>query len=394
LGQTNESLRRGTVEVHGEDFPDPLIPFKSAFSQLLAPKELVDPVLKDQILNFRDGTSQYPLASLSSGEREVVNVVFDFLLRNPTDCIVVFDEPELHLHPELSYKLIQTLKNSGFRNQFLFCTHSADIISASLDNSVVFISPAKDSTNNQAIVVSEEDETHRALKLVGQSIGIVALGKKIVLIEGEHGSLDKQTYGAILKNKFPNLVLVPSGGRGLIQSFSFLADEVLEKSLWGVQFFMLCDRDAVPATKIATELEAKSLGKLRLLGRYHLENYFLEEAVIAEIFADFEAETSWRRSQDQIRARLLEIAREQLSYAAALIVSAVFRERVGNLSIMPKDCNGKSAEELVKILLDATSRERTRIESTIDSKEIEEYTVETMGAAWSGVSAIVRSGRA
>jgi hypothetical protein len=28
-----------------------------------------------------------------------------------------------------------------------------------------------------------------SLRLVGQSIGIVALGKKIVLIEGQHGSL-------------------------------------------------------------------------------------------------------------------------------------------------------------------------------------------------------------
>jgi len=34
----------------------------------------------------------FPVSSLSSGEREVVNVVFDFLLRSPHDCVVIFDE--------------------------------------------------------------------------------------------------------------------------------------------------------------------------------------------------------------------------------------------------------------------------------------------------------------
>ena len=98
--------------------------------------------------------------------------MFDFLLRNPSDCIVIFDEPELHLHPELSYKLLQTLRTVGENNQFIFCTHSADIITASLDQSVIFMAPPLTTEQNQAIVVREDDKTHEALKLLGQSIGI------------------------------------------------------------------------------------------------------------------------------------------------------------------------------------------------------------------------------
>jgi predicted ATP-dependent endonuclease of OLD family len=129
----SEEPSQNTIELNVEEFPDPLIPFKQAFSQLLAPKVLLTPEVKNQQLSYQDGDATRSLPELSSGEREVVNIVFDFLLRNPRDCIVLFDEPELHLHPELSYKLLQTLKNSGIRNQFIFCTHSADIISASLD---------------------------------------------------------------------------------------------------------------------------------------------------------------------------------------------------------------------------------------------------------------------
>jgi hypothetical protein len=195
-----------------------MIPFNDAFRRLLAPKELEEPEPQKGQLFYRHEGKSFPVTALSSGEREVVNIVFDFLLRNPSDCIVIFDEPELHLHPELSYRLIQTLRAAGERNQFIFCTHSAEIISASLDNSVIFIAPPKEPPINQAIRVTENDDTHQALRLVGQSIGIVALGKKIVLIEGQHGSLDKQTYGALLHGRFPDLVLVPSGGKGFNQA--------------------------------------------------------------------------------------------------------------------------------------------------------------------------------
>jgi predicted ATPase len=103
------SGEQAIISVDINKFPDPIVVFKDAFSQLLAPKKLVDPDPKKQQLFYEYERKEYQLNSLSSGEREVVNVVFDFLLRNPSDCIVVFDEPELHLHPELSYRLIQTL---------------------------------------------------------------------------------------------------------------------------------------------------------------------------------------------------------------------------------------------------------------------------------------------
>ena len=97
------------IEIDSRDFPDPLSVFKTAFAQLLSPKTLLDPEVQKQQLFYSDGVDQFPITELSSGEREVVNVVFDMLLRNPSDCIVVFDEPELHLHPELSHRLLQTL---------------------------------------------------------------------------------------------------------------------------------------------------------------------------------------------------------------------------------------------------------------------------------------------
>ncbi|PZQ44089.1 MAG: hypothetical protein DI551_10830, partial [Micavibrio aeruginosavorus] len=128
-GQNNQIADKAKeLMVSGEatmdlDFPDPLEPFKKAFSSLLSPKKLIEADLQKQTLFFEHEGQKLPLEALSSGEREVVNITFDLILRNPSDAVIVFDEPEVHLHPELVQKLVQTLATIGERNQFIFCTH-------------------------------------------------------------------------------------------------------------------------------------------------------------------------------------------------------------------------------------------------------------------------------
>jgi len=349
------------------NFTDPMAPFKDVFRQLLAPKELADLTMGDQRLKYiHDGQPTLDFDSLSSGEREVVNIAFDFLLRRPRDCIVFFDEPELHLHPELSYKLVQTLSTIGSNNQFVFTTHSPDIITASLDRSVIFLGPVDDDATsdsdgapNQAIAVNEADETHQALKLLGQSIGIVALGRKIVLIEGTAASLDKQVYGSILRQRFSDLVLVPSGGKHAIESFGHVHSAVLSKSLWGVEFFMLCDGDSRPPGDSSSD-------RLAILPRYHLENYFLDEVVWARAFAKLEAEGSWLTSDDAIREKLRELAADQISLAVALRVASDIRLRAGNVSVMPKGCNGLTASELAASMGGKLEAEEARLREALD----------------------------
>jgi ABC-type cobalamin/Fe3+-siderophores transport system ATPase subunit len=365
IAQKALELKKGGAETMALDFADPLIPFKEAFSQLLAPKVLQDADVKGQRLTYSLDGQTFGIDSLSSGEREVLNITFDFLLRSPSHCIIFFDEPELHLHPELSYRLLNTLRSIGTRNQFVFCTHSPDIISATLEQSVVFIAPKKGNTN-QAIAVREDDETNQALRLLGHSIGIVALGKKLVLIEGEKSSLDKQTYGSLLKNRFPGLVLVPVGGKHAVQNFSSAISDVLDKTLWGVEFFMLCDGDTAAFGINEADLTKRSGGRLRVLSRYHLENYFLDEAILVEVFAPMEPEGSWLRDPISIRKTLRELAAPLVSYAIALAVSKRLRVAIGNLDAMPKSCHDCKPEELATLITKAVSGERERFERELD----------------------------
>lgn len=95
-------------------------------------------------------------------------------------------------------------------------------------------------------------------------------------IEGEESSLDKQTYGSVLADRHSDLVLVPLGGKHVVESFDTVYEAVLNRTLWSVEFFLLCDGDSAPPQSGTSE-QAFTEGRLRRLSRYHLENYFLDE---------------------------------------------------------------------------------------------------------------------
>jgi energy-coupling factor transporter ATP-binding protein EcfA2 len=384
ISKRARELEKAGTETMALNFGDPLKLFKETFHQLVGPKELLDFDPRTQQLSYMLNGQTLRFDTLSSGEREIVNIVFDFLLREPSDCVIFFDEPELHLHPELSYRLLQTLKFVGKRNQFIFCTHSPDVITASLENTVVFIGPPRENSDgkfeNQAIEVKDDDETNTALRLLGQSIGIVSLGKKIVLIEGNSSSTDKLTYGSILKNRFPSLVLAPSGGRSVVESFRTLTENVLSRTVWGVDFFMLCDRDV---TDVAEPIAGKtqSSGRLRYLKRYHLENYFLDPTALSKVFEKIEAPNSWLVDPQAVDDALKSLAIETVPYAVGLVVAAKVRQLAGNVSIMPKGLERQSVDELIRAFEERIEAEQSRIQSALVITKIETLirdTYETM----------------
>ena len=378
-------LRKDGYESMNLDFTDPLDPFRKTFYQLLGPKSLAAADIQRQTLTYEHNGEIRDINTLSSGEREVLNITFDFLLRKPSDCIVFFDEPELHLHPELLSRLISTLKDIGTNNQFILISHSPDVISASLDDSVIFLMPPKQEGGNQGVLVTAQDTNTEVLSRLGQSVGVVSLGKKIVLIEGASSSLDKQTYAHILKNQFSNLVLLPSGGKGNLYAFEQVLETVLSRSIWGVQFYMLADRDALPVGR-SLGAAGSAAGRLKTLNKYHLENYFLDAETICLCFKPMEEPGHWLRNPSEIDRVLREIAAQHIPYAAALIASKHFRDRVGNIDVMVKGATDASQHGFVSRVLARVGEERERVRTTLDDVEIQRFSEETYQALSYAVS--------
>lgn len=355
--------REGKTEM-SLGFSDPVEPYKEAFEKLLSPKKLVDPDLQAQKLMYEQNGEKRSIDTLSSGEKEVLNISFDFILRKPSDCIIFFDEPELHLHPELLNRLIKTLQEAGKRNQFFLISHSPEVIASSLDDTVIFLTPEKLDGGNQATILKPNGETTEAPNRLGQSVGVVALGKKIVLIEGQHSSLDKKTYSSIVGNAFPELVLLPSGGKDNLRNFDVVTETILDKTLWGIDFFMLADRDN-------DVLENSETHRFKLLPRYHLENHFLDSNVIASCFAEMESSDSWLVDPQKIEDELQAIAASMLSYVASLSASQTIRMTAGNVDLMLKKVHSMDEASMLIAAVNKASEELNRVEGALDSTQVE-----------------------
>ncbi len=127
--------------------------------------------------------------------------------------VIIVDEPELHLHPTLAFKLIETLKNIGdHTNQFLFLTHSSDLISTYYSTGDVYFIDQSSGAHNQAHRLSDiNDKHHEVASLIGQNLGLFAVGKKIVFVEGEESSIDRLTYQKIAQTVNADIRVIPTG---------------------------------------------------------------------------------------------------------------------------------------------------------------------------------------
>lgn len=79
---------------------------------------------KDNWLLFHDGEHPYELAEMSSGEKAVFPLIWDFVYWKIHRSVILLDEIELHLHPPLQQYLVNALPKLGRENQFILTTHS------------------------------------------------------------------------------------------------------------------------------------------------------------------------------------------------------------------------------------------------------------------------------
>lgn len=295
--------------------PDPLQKYKDIFSSILPNKTLLDinPAAPGEF-RFSDQTGQQlPFGALSSGEQEVIKVLFDVARKEIRHSVIIVDEPELHLHPTLTFKLIETLKSIGdHTNQFIFLTHSPDIISTYYSTGDVYFIDQKDNGGNQAHRLSDLDHEHKEVaSLVGQNLGMFAIGKKLVFVEGEKSSIDRLAYQKIAQKIDPEIRVLPAGSVLNILALNNI-EEQIRKAIFGIDLFMIRDRDGLSDEQVSV-LEKN--GRIKCLKRRHIENYFLDDEVLFMVAQRlYLTEKNPSLTRKFIAESIKNIAEESLSY--------------------------------------------------------------------------------
>ena len=302
LGLYHKNLSLGSAEAEPVD---PLQPYNELLGQLFPGYSFVEATADDLSLKVRlpNGTV-LPFQDLSAGEKEVFFILSFFLRNDISDSIVVIDEPELHLHPELARKLLLTMRSIKSQNQIWCATHSAELIDEAGRERTFYLRMDEDRARADCIPAADEESEVRALRdLFGYS-GYVGISKKVVFIEGQSSGADRRTFSNVIPGLSREIKLIPVGSSENLYRINRAILALLESDFARCEFFLIRDRDYLSDAAIE-KYRALMPGRLFVLSRYHIENYLMDEEVISQVLRDT---YSIRMSADEVRRELFGFA--------------------------------------------------------------------------------------
>ncbi|MFA6026219.1 MAG: ATP-binding protein [Ignavibacteriaceae bacterium] len=251
---------------------------------------------KGQLFFKKDTSVDFPYENLSSGEKEVVDIIIDLIVKTPeyNDTVFCIDEPELHLNTSIQRKLIIEIDKLVPDNcQLWVATHSigflralqtdlkekSQILDFSEDyfNGAHTIRPIRATrTNWQRIFKTAlEDLTG----LVAPEEIIYCEGKPIPSFAGTEEGFDAIVYNEIFSEEFHNTLFVSAGGND-VEANSAVALRIITKAFSGVKLKLLKDRDELTETE-RTEFLTKNASN-KMLERREIENYLFDKEVLKE----------------------------------------------------------------------------------------------------------------
>jgi energy-coupling factor transporter ATP-binding protein EcfA2 len=146
------------------------------------------------VVNDKSLTSYGP-SSLSDGEKQVFSLMADMLQLEDEYSVVVVDEPELNLHPELAERLWTLLECEYQDKRFVYATHSIQFALRAQVDALYVIS----SDPGKIRKISNLSEMQRSdlEKFLGGVPGILNAGS-VVVTEGHEKSFDSIFYRWLL----------------------------------------------------------------------------------------------------------------------------------------------------------------------------------------------------
>lgn len=328
LGTYHHNRNKG-IEI-GIEPADPLIPYEALLNNLFPgykfanrdetiPSNLFVQIPSGETITFND---------LSSGEKEVFFILAFFVRHNVTNAIIVIDEPELHLHPELSRLLIQNIKNIRPGNQIWVATHNPEIVDEAGRDKVLYL--ARDDSTRKSQLIRATDE-HQALcqlrNLFGFS-GYIGVARSLVFLEGENSSQDRKMFSSVFTAGTSTVKLVPASGGSSQSRLNAAILSIIESNVGWMRFFLIRDRDYLTEEMIKKYRNHAS-GRIFVLSRHELENYLLDFDVLAIVLSEVFAV---KKTADELKNILFD--------SAIKLSSSVIRDMVAfrlNLLVRPQD---------------------------------------------------------
>lgn len=276
LQEFQTSILSGTPEPN-----DSLEEIKDFFNLFFAPMKFKGVFINKSPFEFVISTSMgdIDIDDLSSGEKEILNIFIRFHQLKPKEAVILFDEADAHLHPDLERRYLEVLRQLGQGNQLILTTHSPEMMIAAGTNSLYTIlkEPPQDG-GNQLVRVTHTEYLHSVLSELMGSRGIVSFNQRIVFIEGAEASADREIYEAAYPPGEYNISFVPAGNSATVRKTAEQVNALLTTSIGFQQYFSIVDGDIERVESDPTE--GRRLFRLPV---YHVENLLLDDKEILEV---------------------------------------------------------------------------------------------------------------
>lgn len=240
--------------------------FSETVNALLHPKRLL-PLSKrypDKLRIQLPNGDVHAVPDLSSGERQALVIISRVLRAGAGHSVVVIDEPDAYLHPNLSQRLIEALLNgTGGTGQLIVATHSPAILDRIPTASIIRLDYDK-----KAKPIGGEAGLIELYKTTGFRASALTQSELLVVTEGDSDDV-------VLKAIFPDLsrasVQQGQGRRGVVQRVTHLLD-------YDIPVVGLVDRDVAPPS-----LEPEVEPHICVLPTADLEGAFLSDDAALQV---------------------------------------------------------------------------------------------------------------
>ena len=294
--ENHQKSKRGEEITNSETKLDIL---QEVWERLLPTKKLRITADDIRVSSIGIESADYSASEMSDGERAVFYILGQVLSANE-DSILIFDEPELHIHKSIISNLWDEIEKLRPDCSFLMITHDIEFAATRIAKKYVirnyYSDPAWDISE---IPDSELDEQTITL--------ILGSRKPILFVEGEKTSLDMEIYRLC----YPEWTVIPKGAcKDVIQAVSSLRKLNEDMPILNIKCAGIVDRDTRDNSQIQ-KLEGEGI---KVLLCSEIENIFSRSSVAYEILKieDF-TDDELTNKQEQFKTELLDYIQDKLS---------------------------------------------------------------------------------
>ncbi len=250
-----------------------------------------------------DHPKQFEFNVLSSGEKEVVDILLDLYLRQEEydDTIFLIDEPELHINTSIQKKLLLEInKLVGSNCQIWVATHSIGFLRALQEDlkdecQIIQFKKGINWASTQQILTPIKKSLSKWKEIFETALddltGLVS-PKRIVYCEGKdrpgisglEKGFDAKVFNNIFGEKYHDTLFISSGGNTELDQRSEVALAILTKVFSDIEILVFKDRDVASGRKNDENDRQVYLKTnpqhFRIMKRWEIENYLFDKEVV------------------------------------------------------------------------------------------------------------------